>query len=252
MQKLEIQAPDLASALKEKMTGAVRDYYASRPRSQQVAIGPSQLGNPCDRQLALKSLGYGERGQGLKSDPWTAFIGTSVHAGLESVYQWHNETNPGNWIIEQRVEIAPGISGTADLFHDGTVIDHKIAAEATMTKARKGIVSETYRVQLQAYGYGFTRAGYDVANVAIAFWPRGTGAWLGGLEIVSFPYEADVTERALTRWYTLVNAAIDLDLEHVPERAQLLPTADGPCTWCPFFDFTGRAPAPSCKGHKRK
>lgn len=256
-----IEPASLAEILKLKLTAAVRAHAASEPRTRQSAIGASELGNPCDRALALKSLGFkGSRSAGGGMDPWAAFIGTSVHYGLEKVFRGVNakhavrealEGLPFPWQIEVRVDIAPAIKGTADLFdvETGTVIDHKVPADATMQKALRGDISATYRVQIQSYGYGFARLGYDVRNVAIAFWPRGTGAWLGGLHVVTYPYDESIVTAALSRWYSLVAAAIDLDLEHFPQRAELLATADAPCRWCPFFDANGRMPQPSCKGH---
>jgi hypothetical protein len=265
MSELVIQEPDLAEILKGKLTKAVRDYTANEPRSRQASIGASELGNPCDKAMALKSLGYddGER-RATGNDPWAAFIGTSVHYGLEKVFRYANQqrpvsdyTNglPYNWQVETRVQIAAAIKGTADLYdlETATVIDHKVPADAVMDKARKGQVSATYRVQIQSYGYGFKQLGYDVRNVAIAFWPRGTGAWLGGAHVIVYPYDETVVTEALSRWYALVNAAIELDLENFPERASLLATADAPCRWCPFFDITGRKTgALDCKGHGRK
>lgn len=254
---ISIEPVDINEYLKQKLTDAVRTFAANRPRSKQTAIGPSELGNPCDRALALKSLGYRGHGVSLPKDPWAAFIGTSVHAELEKVYVTENVINEpeGNWIVEQRVEIAPGITGMADLYDSETetVIDHKIVADTVYKKAVAGDISETYFVQVQSYGYGFEAAGFPVKHVAIAFWPRGTGAHLGGLHLALWPYDVNVVQQALTRWYSLVGAAIDLDLEHFPQRAQLLATADAPCSWCPFFDYTGRsAVQPSCKGHKVK
>ena len=236
----EIQPPDLAALLKAEMTDAVRAHESRRPRSTQVAIGPSELGNPCDRKLALKSQGHdgGAGTLGPSPDPWAAVIGTSIHSYLESVFR------ELDWLTEQRVEIAPGILGTADLYHRDTVIDHKVPADTTIDKVRKGIISETYKVQVQTYGYGFARVGYDVENVAIAFWPRGKGAWLGGVEIWTDTYRPEVATAALERWYEIVNAAIQLDLGEHLERAELFATADGPCSWCPFLNNL-------CKGHRK-
>ena len=235
-----VEEPDLAAVLKRDLTEAVREYEAASPRSTQVAIGASELGNPCDRALALKSLGYtGDD----RSDPWARIIGTAVHFYLEKVY------SALGWVTERRVEVAPGIKGTADLYRRNTVIDHKVPADTTMAKVKKGVISETYKVQVQAYGVGFASLGYVVENVAIAFWPRGRGAWLGGLEVWTDVFRPEIVTAALNRWYAIANAAIELDLEHHPARAELIATADGPCNWCPFHDVTGRAPAPSCKGH---
>jgi hypothetical protein len=264
--ELVIQAPSLEVRLKEKLTGVVRQYAAQRPRSQQKAIGASEIGNPCDRFLALKSLGYPAV---AKRDPWATILGSAVHTYLENAFLWADSAafHAGLEIpfrVETSVQIAPGVRGTADLYdvEEATVIDHKVPADSGMDKARKGKthVSDTYRVQVQCYGAGFAASGFDVRHVAIAFWPRGTGAWLGGLEVVAYDYEPDIVSNACARWQAISLAAIELDLEQYPERAELFATADAPCNWCPYFNpsnrvFTDEAGErlPTCTGHvKRK
>lgn len=254
MSTLIIEKPNKSAVLKHKLTSAVRDYAANEPRSKQTSIGASEIGSPCDRQLAFKALGYAEN---RNDDPWARIIGTSVHFYLERVFEsqnndvFHPDGKP--WLIETRVEIGPGVKGTADLYdvEERCVIDHKVPADSTMEKVRRGQISETYKTQLQCYGYGFAQLGYDVESVALAFWPRGKGAWLGGLEVVVYDYDETVAKQALARWYGIVNAAIALDLENYPERAKLLATADAPCKWCPFFDVTGRGEGATCRGHKK-
>jgi hypothetical protein len=258
------KATDLASVLKGELIDAVRDYCDNEPRSQQRTIGASEIGSPCDRQLALKSLGY-DGGGSKRDDPWAAFIGTAVHKKLEDVFEFANVRfirdcstpvyTPGHgpWKIETRVEFAPGLKGTGDLFsyNHRTVIDHKVPADATMKKAVSENISPTYNVQVDCYGLGFERAGYDVENVAIAYWPRGTGAVLNKLHIYVRPYDRANAEAAVKRWLDIVNAAIELDLERYPERRNLFATADAPCKWCPFFDWTGRREGVNCNGHKK-
>lgn len=250
---------DLASILKTELTDAVRDYCNSEPRSQQAAIGASEIGSPCDRQLALKSLGYDNGGK-KRDDPWAAFIGTAVHKKLEDVFTKANvrfhavDAFAGQpWKVETRVEFAPGLRGTGDLYsyRHKTVIDHKVPADSTMAKARNDHISPTYSVQVDCYGLGFEKAGFDVENVAIAYWPRGTGAVLSKLHIWTRPYDRANAEAAVKRWLNIVNAAIELDLERFPERNKLFATADAPCKWCPFFDYTGRREGVNCPGHKK-
>lgn len=258
----QVETP-LADRLKGKLTSAVRRYAGNMPRSRQSAIGASEIGSPCDRQLALKSLGYEQVNSG---DPWAAFMGTAVHFKLEQVFNTENAiardadnqfrlpgafTEP--WRVETRVQIAPGIKGTADLYdvEECTVIDHKVPGDATMDKARRDRVSETYRVQAHCYGYGFEQAGYDVKHVAIAYWPRGKGSILNNVHVWTEPYDAAVARDAIARYLTIVNAAIELDVEQYPDRVSLFATADAPCTWCPFFKYKQPTGGGKCGGHKR-
>lgn len=262
MSELVIQEPKLEARLKEKLTQVVRDYAERAPRSAQVAIGASEIGNPCDRALALKSLGYSTVN---RRDPWATCIGTAVHTYLENAFLAADSAafKAGLELpfrVETRVEVCTGVKGTADLYdvETATVIDHKVPGDYSLGKVRKGNISDTYRVQVQCYGYGLAARGYDVNHVAIAFWPRGNGASLSGLEIVAWDYDPGVVTDAIARWHSLTLAAIELDLEQHPERANLLATADAPCTWCPFFnpsgarktDATGE-PLPSCAGHRK-
>lgn len=262
MSELVIQEPKLEARLKEKLTQVVREYATRAPRSAQVAIGASEIGNPCDRALALRSLGYSTVN---KRDPWATCIGTAVHSYLENAFLAADSAafRAGQGVpfkVETSVEVCTGVKGTADLYdvETATVIDHKVPGDYTLGKVRKGNISETYRIQIQCYGAGFARLGYDVRNVAVAFWPRGNGASLAGLEIVAYEFDPEVVAAAVARWHALTLAAIELDLEGHPERASLLATADAPCNWCPFFNPSGARktgatgePLPSCVGHKK-
>jgi hypothetical protein len=59
---------------------AIRHKITHHPRSLQKRIGPSEIGNPCDRRIGYKLLGQPENPRG---DAWKPTIGTAVHAWLE-------------------------------------------------------------------------------------------------------------------------------------------------------------------------
>ena len=104
----------------------IRDFSANRPRSLQTAVGPSQLGNPCDHCLTAALVGWAK----ATDEAWLPLIGTAVHAllleGEAAAF-----TSP-EWLTEYGVTVGQvdgiEVSGTADLFHvlSGTVVDLKV------------------------------------------------------------------------------------------------------------------------------
>lgn len=221
----------LARQLEAEMREAVWAWDAGRARSQQTNIGASEVGHPCDRFLYFKALGVPE---GPRGDSWLASVGTAVHE-----YLLADALKPPTWIVGgQRLDIAPGITGTDDVYYAPArvVIDHKILGTESHLAVRKGR-KQQYRVQAHLYGYGWRNRGREVDYVAIAAWPRSN--FLDrpetGLRVVIEPYDEQVVEAALQRWYRLAEWAAEETYE--PARlAPLLPTADGPCGYCPYRD----------------
>src|ERR1700722_13563414 len=60
-----------------EMKQLLRDYAARFPRSLQKHLGPSELGEKCDRQVVMKMAGL--TSVNTVSDPWASFMGTSGH-----------------------------------------------------------------------------------------------------------------------------------------------------------------------------
>ncbi|MBA2559944.1 MAG: hypothetical protein H0V07_08665, partial [Propionibacteriales bacterium] len=50
-------APAAPPPLLTDLTSVIRAASANQPRSQQRSIGPSGVGNPCDRAIAYQLLG---------------------------------------------------------------------------------------------------------------------------------------------------------------------------------------------------
>lgn len=144
--------------------GIIEDAITNQPRSLQVKIGPSELGNPCDHCFHAKLAGWEE----TRDAAFLPFVGTAVHAALEGIFRPHPD-----FLTERRVSLGYGVDGTCDLFHvpSGTAVDFKVVGQGTLTKSKKG-PSVTYRVQTHGYGLGYFREGFDVQNVAIYYLPR--------------------------------------------------------------------------------
>ena len=60
---------------------------ANKPRSQQVAVGPSAIGAKCPRQLGYAITATPKVSGG--GDPLPRWIGTEGHAGLDRILAGH-------------------------------------------------------------------------------------------------------------------------------------------------------------------
>lgn len=190
--------------LRDELLAMVRHADSKYARSQQTALGPSEIGDPCTFCLASKILGAHERDDFY--DPWPAIIGTSVHHWLELAAERDNKDNDTAWSTEVKVfpdnDLLPS-GGKADLYQDTTktVVDHKVVGLPSLKKYKANGPGVAYRRQIHLYGLGFTKINLPVERVAIAFWHRGgrsTDLW-----VWSEPYDESYALAALDRYRTL-------------------------------------------------
>lgn len=174
-----------------------------QPRSRQTRIGPSELGNPCDRCLVLKLAGVQSDSQ--RGQAWLPFIGTAVHAALADFFTAENAGRPHvRYLVESRVSIGTigddEITGSTDLFDldTGTVVDWKIVGQTTLLSSKANGPIPQYRRQIHLYGYGLTRRGLTVKNVAIAFLPR-NHVTLSAAYLWAEPYNEHIALRTIAR-----------------------------------------------------
>ena len=232
----------------------VRLYDASRPRSLQKHFGPSEIGSPCDRQLAMKLAGVPEINQ--VADPWFPIVGSAVHEWMAKMAQWYNDVYLGRahnprFIVENRVKVAAreagyDTAGSTDLYDvdNKRVVDWKIVGVTTMRKVEKGETPEEqagaqYTVQGMTYGKGWVQAGFPVETVLIAFLPRSN--FLNKMKLVEMKYNEALADAAQARV-----AAIDQLRQFV--QPHTFPAGD--CTvWCPFYRPSYPLGPTSCPGH---
>lgn len=227
----------VAGALKQELAEIIRWNERNSARSRQRALGPSELGTPCDRRLA-----YGIAGTPATNhthDPWPAIVGTSIHSWLEQAINRFQEANgDAGWLTERRVHPDEMVSGSSDVFNTktGTVVDHKTAGADVMRKMRKGEPPlASYVTQIQLYGLGHKRAGRDVKNVALVFYPR--SGWLDDVVVWVAPYDESTATAALERMYRIGAELLEMDIENNPHRFQLIPATPGDaCVWCDWFN----------------
>lgn len=238
-----------AVELGEALKAVVRQDSAQAPRSQQVALGPSEVGHPCDRQVAGKYAGIPRTNHVF--DPWPSWAGTGLHAHIERALK---DGGDPRWLPETRVPVAEALSGTADLYDllTHTVIDHKFLGSTTLDKVRRVGAGQTYRKQLLLYGRGYRRLGVPVRRVMLMCWPR-TGSSLAGAYAYGIELDADTELETDLLLETVIPArkkyAADLisgklSFHDIPAQ----PTNEN-CFFCPFWRPEEAQTASTCRGH---
>jgi hypothetical protein len=224
------------------------------PRSQQVHLGPSELGAACDRQVVAKMARLPRTNH--VSDPWPSILGTATHAWLADAFSADNERMGRiRWVPEQRVVPHPNHPGTADLYDadELSVDDHKVLGQTSMQKVRSpNGPPRNYQVQLLLYAKGYRLLGLPVKRVALIAYPR-TAPSLDGLYVWERPYTpaddeliAEVFEQTEYRrqWAVavLTGAAQIADVPATPDS--------GECMWCPIYrPQAARDGGNGCPGH---
>ena len=240
------EAVSLAAELRE----AVRYATSNSARTLQKHLGPSEIGEPCHRQVVGKLAGVPPTNH--MTDPWPSYVGTSVHAKLAEDLE---AQQPQRWFAERRVEPIPGHSGTGDLYDAKlqTVVDHKVLGLQTHDKIRKEGPGRKYFVQLLLYGQGFARLGVPVRAVALAAWARKRG--LAGLYVWHHPLTpADdqllaYIEQVELPWRKQVAAEVSAGRMHL--RAVPVGDEKPDCYFCPFYrsEAASDPDAPGCPGY---
>ena len=143
---------------KELLLTVLHAKDASRDRSTQTQVGPSEIGG-CRRKVWYR----------LNSQPHTndnqsklaAIMGTAIHAAIEDAIQ-HLDPEGKDYLVES--EVAHGdMKAHVDLFipSTGAVIDWK----TSKVKNLSYFPSTQQRWQVQLYGYLLSKNGYDVKTV---------------------------------------------------------------------------------------
>jgi hypothetical protein len=256
------------SDLGKEMTARLKElFYAydnrrsEDNRSAQATMGPSEMGTPCDRRLALSLMRMPPVNPG--GDGWAAFVGTAIHASLEQMFLWAN-AGTGRFAVEQRLEFGNKYvpKGTADLI-DRTLFmldDHKCQGRWSRNKLKSQGPSQTYRVQAHVYAYGARQRGERIDHVAIISWPRDE-ATLDDLYVWTEPYNPQIVKDAFAR---VDKIGDELEAKQEGVRKQY-PTATDlqvkalvgqdynvadDCRFCPFYLPNARSVTQGCNGKR--
>ncbi|OHU71360.1 hypothetical protein BKG86_17045 [Mycobacteroides chelonae] len=279
----EVARRDPNVELCEDLKGVLRRKWKQHPRSQQKAIGPSEVGHPCSRKLATTLLQFPRINP--EFDPLPAWMGTAGHAKWEesvdydnaqiiserAAWEAENGNQPGGprctilgdltgdgdplavgrWLSERHVQVRTDLSGTCDLFDTwtGTVIDLKFPGVDRMRKYKKEGPSPEYRIQAHAYGRGYRNEGFEVNRVGIWFVPR--GGMLASSFVWSEPYDDEVVDEMLAKLDNIAIVLDELQVEQHPERLAHIPKVAHDCVFCPFHTTRREDDRPyACTGGK--
>lgn len=237
-----------SEGLLQDLKGMLRQHHNNHPRHLQKALGPSQVGHPCARNVAAGLLA--RPAINPQFDPLPSYIGVAAHASMENAARLANEKlGRVRWLPETRVTVVQGLSGTCDLYDvdSNTVIDYKFPGPSRMTHYRKNGPSPIYRVQAHLYGKGYLNMGFPVKQVGIWFLPR--GGQLASSILWKEPYNEELVQETVERCFNLIGLMDDLDLDKHPERLAYIPATPYECQFCPIFSVNeNHADPAACNG----
>jgi hypothetical protein len=185
-----------------EIAGIFERHQAGQARSQQVHIGPSEVGHPCDRHLAYKVHHIPHAvPPHLK---WAALVGTWGHAGAEQAMREENERlGRERYLVEKRAYIEPDLvpSGSTDVYDTDfdEVDDWKFVGESSAAKYRAKGAGQLYTVQAMLYGLGWKRMGRDPKSIRIIFLPRWSNDLLRDAVEVAYEFDEKIALDALDR-----------------------------------------------------
>lgn len=213
--------------VKKLLETAIRNVEDSRPRTLQVALGPSAAGG-CERRAWLQLKGAPEVNV---TEQMPAWMGSGIHALIAEGMEMEN-TFGDRYLIEHKVE-RDGLVGNCDLFdtQEGAVVDWK----STKKNGLRYFPKPQQIWQVQLYGWMLSGMGHTVNTVSLAAIPR--DGVLGDVKIHTEPYDESVALEAL-EWLRRVQASEEMpepiDLSGKPMNEKNLCMA-----YCPFWSVDG-------------
>lgn len=213
--------------IKEKLIKALHDKENNRPRSNQVQIGPSELGG-CRRKVWYRLNDQPETNDAeLKL---AAIMGTAIHSAIESAFAGDNSI-----VLEQTVEYN-GMKAHVDAFvpETGDVIDWKTVKAKNLSY----FPSQQQRWQVQVYGYLIDKAGKGKPRtVNLVAIPRDGDE--RDIKVHSEPYDESIALEALS-WLEAIKESAEAP---APERDESY------CKfYCKYYDASGEM---GCVGLKK-
>jgi CRISPR/Cas system-associated exonuclease Cas4 (RecB family) len=216
---------------KELLLSVLHAKDASRDRSTQTQVGPSEIGG-CRRKVWYR----------LNAQPHTnenqsklaAIMGTAIHAAIEDAIQ-HLDPEGKDYFVESEVSYGD-MKAHVDLFipSTGAVIDWK----TSKVKNLSYFPSKQQRWQVQLYGYLLSKNGYNVNTVNLVAIAR-DGAEKD-VKVHTEDYSEEIALEAMA-WLEEVKAM------------QELPSPEKDATfckdYCQYYDESGQM---GCTGLKKE
>ena len=214
--------------IKDLLVKALHEKENSRPRSNQVQIGPSELGG-CRRKVWYRLNNQPETNDAeLKL---AAIMGTAIHSAIESAFAGNNSI-----LLETTVEYN-GMKAHVDAFlpDTGDVIDWK----TVKAKNLNFFPSLQQRWQVQVYGYLIDKSGVGKPKtVNLVAIPRDGDE--RDIKVHSEPYDEKIAVEALD-WLAAIKDSAEAP---APERDESY------CKfYCKYYDSTGEM---GCVGLKKE
>lgn len=213
---LEVPLIDLLRAMLEAQDD-------DRPRTQQIEIGPSQLGG-CRRQVMYQLHGTPHV---KPTERLASMMGTAIHGMIEEAFAKYGD--PEDILLELEV---PGVEdiglgpGHIDLYRrsDKSITDWK----TSKLKSQRYFPQQRQRWQVHTYAFLATSAGYPVESVRLISIPRdGT---FKDIKPHEEPYDENIAWQAMD-WLAELWASKDTGWLPEPEMSGVM------CTeYCPYYD----------------
>lgn len=244
-----------ASEYGHRLREAIVRQAHRAPRNMQTHLGPSELGEVCDRQVIGKMSGQPITNH--VSDPWASIVGTAVHAWLASAFLKENSLDGFlHWLPEVKVAPHPEYPGSSDLYDalQQTVVDWKILGETSMAKVRSPAgPPRRYQVQLLLYAKGWANLGLPVRRVALAALPR-TQPTLDSMyvweHLIDWERDDIFVSQVIAQTHARHQVAQAVLGGQIPIEAVPITPGDDNCFWCPFYrPQSARDGGPGCPGH---
>ena len=217
--------------IKELLLTVLHEKDASKSRSKQKKVGPSEIGG-CRRKVWYRLNDQPETNDDLSK--LAAIMGTAIHAEIEKAIQAADPTGK-KYMVETEVEYGD-IKAHVDLFvpETGDVIDWKTSKVRNLSY----FPSTQQRWQVQLYGYLLAKNGYAVNRVSLVAIARDGDE--RDVKVHTEDYDESIALEALG-WLAAVKEAKEAP---APEK-----DASYCQHYCKFYDASGQM---GCVGLKKE
>ena len=217
--------------IKELLLTVLHEKDASKSRSKQKKVGPSEIGG-CRRKVWYRLNDQPETNDDLSK--LAAIMGTAIHTEIEKAIQAADPTGK-KYMVETEVEYGD-IKAHVDLFvpETGDVIDWKTSKVRNLSY----FPSLQQRWQVQVYGYLLAKNGYAVNRVSLCAIARDGDE--RDVKVHTEDYDESIALEALG-WLAAVKEAVDAP---APEK-----DASFCKSYCQFYDASGQM---GCVGLKKE
>jgi CRISPR/Cas system-associated exonuclease Cas4 (RecB family) len=216
---------------KELLLSVLHEKDASKSRSKQKQVGPSEIGG-CRRKVWYRLNDQPETNDNLSK--LAAIMGTAIHTEIEKAIESVDPTGK-KYMVETEVEYGD-IKAHVDLFvpETGDVIDWK----TVKVKNLSYFPSTQQRWQVQIYGYLLTKSGHKVNRVSLCAIARDGDE--RDVKVHTEDYDESLALEALS-WLEAIKASTEAP---EPEKDENF------CkSYCQFYDASGQL---GCVGLKKE